>query len=76
MHRLIISEGKLLIFNCPGTNIFTIHFRLDLIPRWKDLNHFNSLKKSGEYTDGTKFEDFSKVRARRILKLYRRRCNI
>ncbi|KAF8812136.1 hypothetical protein BYT27DRAFT_7221243 [Phlegmacium glaucopus] len=35
--------------------------QLDQIPRWKDLNHFNSLKKSGEYTDGTKFEDLSKV---------------
>jgi hypothetical protein len=67
MRRSMISEGKLLIFNCPGANILTIPFRLDLIPRWKDLNHFNSLKKSGEYTDGTKFEDLSKVSARRVL---------
>ena len=31
------------------------------IPRWPGLNHFKSLSSTGEFADGTKFEDLSKV---------------
>ncbi|KAF9554728.1 hypothetical protein CPC08DRAFT_696425 [Agrocybe pediades] len=34
---------------------------LDAVPSWPDLNHFNSLKAFGDFADGTKFEDLSKV---------------
>ncbi|KAF9538336.1 hypothetical protein CPC08DRAFT_794394, partial [Agrocybe pediades] len=31
------------------------------LPSWPDLNHFNSLKAFGDFADGTKFEDLSKI---------------
>ncbi|KAF9480048.1 hypothetical protein BDN70DRAFT_878082 [Pholiota conissans] len=34
---------------------------LDAIPPWSRLNHFKSLHATGEFTDGTKHEDLSKV---------------
>lgn len=36
--------------------------RMDAIPRWSGLNHFSSIMKTGEFTDGGKYEDMSKVR--------------
>ncbi|KAH9848281.1 hypothetical protein C2E23DRAFT_739970 [Lenzites betulinus] len=38
----------------------TINERFDLIPRWKDMNHFSEVC-SVNFTDGTKYEDISKV---------------
>lgn len=35
--------------------------RLTGIPPWSGLNHFKSLSSTGEFADGTKFEDLSKV---------------
>lgn len=35
--------------------------RLSKIPPWSGLNHFESLAATGEFADGTKFEDLSKV---------------
>lgn len=34
---------------------------LDKIPPWSGLNHFHLLRATGEFSDGTKFEDLSKV---------------
>lgn len=34
---------------------------MDKIPRWRNLNHFNTVTKV-TFTDGTKYEDMSKVR--------------
>jgi hypothetical protein len=31
------------------------------MPRWPGLNHFRSLGSTGEFADGTKFEDLSKA---------------
>lgn len=42
--------------------ILRLYHRFDQIPRWSGLNHFiNVLKAAGEFTDGTKYEDISKV---------------
>lgn len=35
--------------------------RLDAIPRWSGLNHFDSLASTSQFADGTKLEDLSKV---------------
>lgn len=35
--------------------------RFDLVPRWPGLNHFSSVIKTGEFADGSKYEDMSKV---------------
>jgi len=35
--------------------------RLNEMPRWPGLNHFKSLGSMGQFADGTKFEDHSKV---------------
>jgi hypothetical protein len=36
------------------------------IPHWPGLNNFRSLHSTGEFADGTKFEDLSKVRTKFI----------
>ena len=35
--------------------------RLNEMPCWPGLNHFKSLGSMGQFADGTKFEDRSKV---------------
>ena len=35
--------------------------RVDAIPPWSGLNHFSSIIKTGEFADGSKYEDMSKV---------------
>lgn len=34
---------------------------LSHIPSWSGLNHFTKLKATGEFADGTKYEDLSKA---------------
>jgi len=31
------------------------------VPPWRELTHFHSLHSTGEFADGSKFEDLSKV---------------
>ncbi|EDR06114.1 uncharacterized protein LACBIDRAFT_329259 [Laccaria bicolor S238N-H82] len=35
--------------------------RVDALPTWSGLNHFTSIIKTGEFSDGSKYEDMSKV---------------
>ncbi|EDR03927.1 uncharacterized protein LACBIDRAFT_306610 [Laccaria bicolor S238N-H82] len=35
--------------------------KIDAIPPWSGLNHFNSIIKTGEFSDGSKYENMSKV---------------
>lgn len=41
------------------TNIFD--GRVAETPRWSGLYHFNEITTAGEFTDGRKYEDMSKV---------------
>jgi len=36
------------------------------IPSWSGLNHFTTLKATGDFADGTKYEDLSKVSTQSI----------
>ncbi|KAF8971925.1 hypothetical protein BDZ97DRAFT_1901552 [Flammula alnicola] len=38
-----------------------IDTQIDAIPRWSGLNHFASIMKTGEFADGSKYEDMSKI---------------
>ncbi|KAF9565919.1 hypothetical protein CPC08DRAFT_629091 [Agrocybe pediades] len=40
------------------------------MPRWPGLNHYDALSKTGEFADGTKFEDLSKVIIHASLHMY------
>lgn len=40
----------------------SMYIRLSNIPPWSDLNHFQLLSSTGQFADGTKFEDLAKVR--------------
>lgn len=33
------------------------------MPRWSGLYHFSEIMKAGEFADGRKYEDMSKVRS-------------
>lgn len=41
--------------------IFIFIYRIDALPTWSGLNHFCSIIKTGEFADGSKYEDMSKV---------------
>ncbi|KAH9850401.1 hypothetical protein C2E23DRAFT_735177 [Lenzites betulinus] len=47
-----------------------VNERFDLIPRWKDMNHFSEVC-SVTFTDGTKYEDISKVLVHASYKLFK-----
>lgn len=49
---------KSLIYFCYVS--LTTHGRADSVPRWRGLNHFGTYL-SVDFTDGTKWEDMSKV---------------
>ncbi|KAF9470163.1 hypothetical protein BDN70DRAFT_821696, partial [Pholiota conissans] len=38
-----------------------IDLQISQIPRWSGLYHFSEIMKAGEYTDGRKYEDMSKI---------------
>lgn len=71
---IAIDEAYVLIFKLSDNSVlirlifcrllFMIQFFLNSlasIPSWSGLNHFTMLKSTGEFADGTKYEDLSKV---------------
>ncbi|KAJ3505987.1 hypothetical protein NLJ89_g7124 [Agrocybe chaxingu] len=58
----LLVELKAIVKKLPGrTAEIAIDHALQAIPPWSGLNHFTMLSASGEYADGTKHEDLSKV---------------
>uniref|UniRef100_A0A8H7Y2E1 Uncharacterized protein n=1 Tax=Psilocybe cubensis TaxID=181762 RepID=A0A8H7Y2E1_PSICU len=56
------EEYQKIVNNLGKKTAALIDERVDEIPRWSGLNHFRTLMKSaGEFTDGTKYEDISKI---------------
>uniref|UniRef100_A0A8H8CLW5 Uncharacterized protein n=1 Tax=Psilocybe cubensis TaxID=181762 RepID=A0A8H8CLW5_PSICU len=55
------SEFKAIIDSSGRKDAEIIDNQFDQIPRWSGLNHFASIIKTGEFADGTKYEDIAKI---------------
>jgi hypothetical protein len=59
--KRMLMQGTTPYLFLSQSSLMSVLDSLQGIPRWPDLYHFRSLNSTGEFADGTKFEDLSKV---------------